>query len=289
MVIDARLKSLFVLPALGVVTILLASSLFQAFVSDHEQTAWLGAAIAALPFPILIGWLMLSPVQRTSENLPLLLLIAATGVMVSVWEQFVERTAGWAPTLVALASAVIFLVYVFWYSRYGRIASAELSVGAKLPDFELTDSDGERFRSEELLGSPAVLMFYRGNWCPLCMAQIKEFADRYQDLDAMGIKVVLVSPQPDEQTRRLAERYEVPFRFLVDKDNELASSLGIAITNGVPIGTPGGYSPDTVLPTLVVTNASGTIVFSDQTDNYRVRPEPDVFLAILRRSGVVEQ
>jgi hypothetical protein len=43
------------------------------------------------------------------------------------------------------------------------------------------------------------------------------------------------------------------------------------------------------MPTVVVTNASGTIVFSDQTDNYRVRPEPDVFLAILRRSGAVAQ
>jgi peroxiredoxin len=288
-VIDARYKSLFIFPAFGAVTVLLAASLYQAFVSDHEQTAWLGAAIAALPLPILGGWLMMSQVQRTSENLPILLLIAAVGVMVSVWEQFIESTAGWGPTSVALVAAAIFLAYLLWFSRYGRIASADLAVGETLPDFELMDSEGERFSSEELLGSPAVLMFYRGNWCPLCMAQIQEIADRYQDLESMDIKVVLVSPQPDEQSHRLAERYDVPFRFLIDKDNALASSLGIAIANGVPIGTPGGYSPDTVLPTLVVTNASGMIVFSDQTDNYRVRPEPDVFLAILRRSGVVAQ
>ena len=105
----------------------------------------------------------------------------------------------------------------------------------------------------------------------------------------MGIKVVLVSPQPDEQSRKLAAMHDVPFRFLVDQDNKLARSLEIAVSNGVPIGLPGGYAPDTVLPTLIVTNAAGTIIFSDQTDNYRVRPEPDVFLAILRRSGVVAQ
>ena len=45
-------------------------------------------------------------------------------------------------------------------------------------------------------------------------------------------------------------------------------------------------APDTVMPTVVVTNANGTILFSDQADNYRVRPEPDIFLAILRRAGV---
>jgi hydroxymethylpyrimidine pyrophosphatase-like HAD family hydrolase len=49
----------------------------------------------------------------------------------------------------------------------------------------------------------------------------------------------------------------------------------------------GNYAPHTVMPTVVVTDADGTIVFSDQTDNYRVRPEPDMFLAILRRSGAI--
>jgi peroxiredoxin len=257
--------------------------------SDHEQTAWLGAAIASAPFPILFGWLTVKPVARTTETLPVFLAIAAAGVMVSIWEQFIEGTSGWGPTSVGLVSALIFAVYVFWYSRFDRVSSMDLAVGNSLPDFELTDSNGNLFSSAELAGSPAVVMFYRGNWCPLCMAQIREIVDRYQELESMGVKVVLVSPQPDEQSRKLAASYDVPFHFLVDKDNELAESLGIAVTNGVPIGLPGGYAPDTVLPTLVVTNTSGTIVFSDQTDNYRVRPEPDVFLAILRRSGVVAQ
>lgn len=287
MVIDARYKSIFVMPAAGLTVVLLVFSLYQAFLSDHEQTAWLGAAIASLPFPALIGWLTVKPVARTTDTLPVFLATAAAGVLVSIWEQFIEGTSGWWPTSAALLAALIFAIYVFWFSRFGRIPSIDLAVGGSLPDFELADSDGNLFSSSELAGSPAVLMFYRGNWCPLCMAQIREIADRYHDLDALGIKVVLVSPQPDEQSRKLAATFDVPFRFLVDKNNELARSLGIAVANGVPIGTPGGYGPDTVLPTLVVTNANGTIVFSDQTDNYRVRPEPDMFLAILRRSGVV--
>ena len=120
------------------------------------------------------------------------------------------------------------------------------------------------------------------------MAQVRELAGRYQDLDAMGIKVVLVSPQPETESRKLAETHNVPFRFLVDQDNQVAQSLGIAVKNGVPVGI-GGYAPDTVMPTLIVANANGTIIFSDQADNYRLRPEPDVFLAILRRTGAMPQ
>lgn len=287
MVIDAKYKSLFIFPAVGVTMVLFGVSVFAALLGGNEATAWLGAAIASVPLPVIATYLMFGGVERTSENFPFMLLIAAAGVMVALWEQFIEGTSGWSPTSVALAAGVLLLMYIFWYSRFGRIAVAALSVGSKLPEFELQDTDGNTFRSADLVGAPAVIMFYRGNWCPLCMAQIKEIAARYQDMEAMGIQVVLVSPQPEEHSRRLAAQYDVPFEVLIDTGNRVAESLGIAVRNGVPIGLPGGYEPDTVLPTLVVTNENGTIVFSDQTDNYRVRPEPDVFLAILRRSGVL--
>ena len=119
------------------------------------------------------------------------------------------------------------------------------------------------------------------------MAQIGELVDRYQDLEKLGVSIYLISPQHDQATRELADRHGVSFRYLVDRDNEAARRLGIAVANGVPSGIGGGYPPDSVMPTLFVTTAGGTIVFSDQTDNYRVRPEPDIFLAILRRAGAV--
>ena len=289
MTINAKLKSLFIYPAVLISVVLLFFALFQLVTGDHDRTAWAGAAISALPLPFLILRLMIKPVERTSENLPLLLLLSAVGVMVATWEQFIEGVAGWGPLSVALVNAGIMLLYVFWYSRFGRIESMQLGVGNKLPEFRLRDSADNEVGSEDLSGSPAVLLFYRGNWCPLCMAQIREIVSRYQEMDELGIKVVLISPQPDIHTKNLAGMHDVPFHFLIDAENRLAETLGIAIDNGVPMGVPGGYDPNTVMPTMVVTNASGTIVFSDQTDNYRVRPEPDVFLAILRRSGAVAQ
>jgi peroxiredoxin len=288
-IIDAKYKSIFIFPAVAATIILFGVSVFAALLGGIESTAWLGAAIASVPLPLIATYVMFSGAERTSENFPLMLLIGAAGIMVAFWEQFIEGTSGWAPTGVAAGSVLLLLMYVFWYSRFGRFDSAHLMVGSKLPEFTLKDTEGHSFESASLLGSPAVLMFYRGNWCPLCMAQIREIAERYQELDSMGIKVCLISPQPEEQSRKLAALHEVPFRFLVDEDNKVAEALHIAVKNGVPLGIPGGYPPDTVLPTLVVTNAKGTILFSDQTDNYRVRPEPDVFLAILRRAGVKPQ
>ncbi len=286
---QARFKSLFILPAVGLSVIILMAGLVMAFLDYRERVAWLGAALAALPLPLTVGRLMWLQVARTSDTLPILLFVSATGVMAAGWEMFMEGTAGWWPMSAALLSGAMFALYTFWYSTFGRYDSPALSVGNRLPEFELPDYDGKLFRSAELIGNPAVVLFYRGNWCPLCMAQISEIADRYKEFADLGINVVLISPQPEDKSRTLAERYDVPFRFLVDSDNKLAGQLSIAQPGGVPAGIARDYATDTVLPTLVVTGPSGTIVYSDQTDNYRVRPEPDVFLAILRRTGALAQ
>lgn len=295
------------MPAIAVTGLLLLVSLVMLAISPGYRLAWLGAGLASLPLPLLIGMLILRPAARTSEFLPLHLLVMLAGLVIAGRAMYADFVSAWqlyrefssalvaafnfsaesAPGIVALVATVIFLLYVFWYSRFGRFPDARIDVGSTLPEFEVHDLDGNVVRSSDLRGSPAVFLFYRGNWCPLCMAQIDELVERYQAMDKLGISVCLISSQPHEQSKALAEKLGVPFRFLVDTDNKAAEALDIKVLNGVPTGVPGNYEPDTVMPTLVVTSANGTIVFSDQTDNYRVRPEPDIFLAILRRAGAV--
>ena len=285
MIIDAKYKSWFIFPAVGIQLVLLVVTLVMA-TTTRETAAWLGAAIATLGLPVIIVRLKFRPTPRTSDNLLMLLFVTAIGLMIAGWEQFIVETSDWGPTSVAMVAAGIFLLYVFWFSRFGRFDSSSLMVGGKLPPFSLDRPDGSRFESSSLAGSPAVIVFYRGNWCPLCMAQIREMADRYQEMVAMGIEVLLISPQPSAQSQELSEDLGVPMNYLVDGGNQVAEQLGIAIKNGVPLGIGGDYATDTVMPTVVAINANGTILFSDQGDNYRVRPEPDMFLAILRRAGI---
>lgn len=304
---NARLKSLFIMPAIAISALLLLISLVMMAIGVGGRLAWLGAALASAPLPLLVAKLMFAPSPRTTEYLPLHLLIMLVGLALAgrtmygdfvisweLYQDFVDAvvaafyvSAGSAPALVAMAASALFLLYLFWYSRYGRYPDARIDVGAKLPAFEMSDLDGIVVRSTDFLGSPAVFLFYRGNWSPLCMAQIDELIERYGEMEKLGIAVCLISPQSDTHTRALAEEKGVPFNFLVDRDNKAAEMLDIAIANGVPVGIPGDYPSDTVMPTLIVTSAGGTIVFSDQTDNYRVRPEPDVFLAILRRARAI--
>ena len=47
-----------------------------------------------------------------------------------------------------------------------------------------------------------------------------------------------------------------------------------------------GYDSETVMPTVLITDARNRIIYADLTRNYRIRPEPDAFLEVLAQAGV---
>jgi len=283
------MKSFFFVPAVAISVVLMLTAIAGAVIADYDRLAWVAAAVANLPLPMFWLRLRFSRVARTSADLPLLILVSAAGAVVALWETYMARSAAWQPAAIAIVGTTLLLLYVFWYSRLGRMPNARLEIRNKLPEFELADLDGGRVRSSRFLGAPAVWLFYRGNWDPFCVAQVHEIAGRFADLEKLGIQLNLVSSQPADKVRQLAGELSAPVRFLVDRNAEVAEALDIAERHAIPAGTAAGYARVGAMPTTIVTNASGTILFTDQTDNYRVRPEPDIYISILRRAGAVAQ
>jgi len=280
------LKSVFVsayLMAAMATTVFAALSLWN----SHDFVTWSGVILVTAPFVLVISWLMLfRNVARTSAHFPSLIWLGLAGVVLASWG-YVQGGSPNAPVL-ALAGWVGFLIYVYWYSSFNRHASNQLGFGKMLPEFELTDATGKVINSASLTDKPVVWIFYRGNWCPLCMAQIKELVGQYKELQELGVRVALISPQPHKFTIGLARKFNVPFDFLTDDGNRAAHVLGINNPHGLPMGMQMlGYDSDTVLPTVVITDAGGRILWAHETDNYRVRPEPDVYLAVLRDNQTV--
>ncbi len=264
-------------------TVIFAHSVWLIFARGPFVGA-LGSLLASGAILGFFATVALRGLPRTSANLPWVVGLSASGMTLAIGG---FGSPGATLTLAyAIAAFAGTVTYVYWYSRLDRRESALLAVGRTLPDFDLQEPDGTTVGARTLRGRPTVLLFFRGNWCPLCMAQIRELAEQYRELDRRGAQVVLVSPQSHDKTRDLAERFDVSMRFLVDPCSAAARRLGIAHDGGLPAGMEAlGYDRDTVLPTVVVTDADGRILFSDQTDNYRVRPEPETFLRVLDQAA----
>lgn len=277
-----KLKSAFI----GIYPLLAAGIAFyssrQLYVTKN-LLIWGGPLATSAPFLALVGFLVcFRNVARTSANLPALNLIAVCGLALACYAVSVDGS-NLAPLWLSLCGAVTFFLYSTWYSKLGVPETARLKVGSVLPLLDFIKPDGQRFSTEALRGRPALLMFYRGNWCPLCMAQFKEIAAQYREISRFGARVLLVSPQPHANTAALAKRFDVEFDFLTDTGNSAARRLGIEMKSGLPLGMELlGYDSDTVFPTVIVVDSNGVIRWVDQTDNYRVRPEPETFLPILR-------
>ncbi len=278
-----RLKSVFVAVYLIAVIAVAVASVSGLLFSDNPL-AWAGALITVLPFLALYLWATRTrSLARTSRHLPIALLITLAGIVVSLYGVLTSENTGILPLLAAAVGAAGFFLYDVWYSHLGKRINDCLTTGRRLPDFQARDVDGHEVRASDLLGHKALFMFYRGNWCPFCMAQVKEITEKYRELAALGVELVLISPQPTDLTERVAKMFRVPCRFWVDDNLRAARTLGIVHEHGVPAGSlTRTYGEDTVLPTVIIVDAEGRILFTDQTDNYRVRPDPNDFLKALR-------
>lgn len=94
-----------------------------------------------------------------------------------------------------------------------------LSPGTMAPEFELPDESGEQVSLAALLRQgPLILYFYPADFTPGCTKEACAIRDIHDDLIAVGLQVVGVSPQDSESHTRFRAQHELPFRLLSDVD-----------------------------------------------------------------------
>ena len=280
------LKSIFVVSYLTAATIVAVQST-MAIVAGNALMADMGVMLTAAPLTVFIGYIMLFQSQaRTGDRLWLVMALAILGVGLSLYAFLVGIGSATQAVTAAVMTALYFL-YDFWYSRLDR-GDTRVSVGKPLPAITFEATDRTHVTSDSFKGSPVILLFYRGNWCPLCMAQVKEIAARYTELKDLGVRVLLVSPQSQRHIGALAKKFGAAMEFMRDDNNSVAKTLGLESRFGTPFGMQAlGYESDTVLPTVIITDGEGIVQWVHATDNYRVRPEPETFFNVLKDKGLI--
>ena len=277
------LKSVFISAFVSWLALVSMYAFTQLIRGTEPLLSWLGLALAAIaPLVFFIrAFTFKSP--RTRRHPIEYSILSGLGVAMTMTMSFRHGQAAGLMHVWAGITLISWLVYLRWYSVFkGRDAKA-LNVGSPLPEFQLETMDNHTVSSENFKAKPHLLLFYRGNWCPFCTAQVAELAEAYQRLEALGVTIVLISPQSIKKNLQLAAKFDVPMLFLHDRNNEAAKKLGIFHKWGTPMGMQVlGYDSDTVLPTVILTNAQGNIIFADRTDNYRVRPEPETFEKLIK-------
>lgn len=163
----------------------------------------------------------------------------------------------------------------------GRPLPESIRPGRTLPGFTARDERGNEVSSDGLRGAPAVILFVRGNWCPFCSRQVANLTRHYRRINELGARLILITPEPLETTRRVAEFFDFDFEFWLDHGLAAGSALGLVQTNGVPEGYRAEYGDDTLWPAALVVDAEGIIRYATVSKLIADRPNPEKFVRAL--------
>jgi peroxiredoxin len=92
-----------------------------------------------------------------------------------------------------------------------------LAPGDRAPAFSLPDAHGDPVALDDLLATgPAVVVFYRGAWCPFCSTTLRAYQAALPDLAARDASIVAISPQAPDRALTLSEEATLGFPVLSD-------------------------------------------------------------------------
>jgi len=164
-----------------------------------------------------------------------------------------------------------------------------LLIGERLPNATLRDRYDRKVDFLSVIDEkPAVLVFYRGGWCPHCNRQLAALANTEKEITRLGFQLLAITPENYLNLEPTDKENSAGFTLLSDPEGALIQKMGIAFSTnektlrsmtGKTQGTPSAVLP---VPTIMVVSAKGEILFSYINTDYKTRMSEDMLLAVLR-------
>ncbi|MEX0887324.1 MAG: peroxiredoxin-like family protein [Phycisphaeraceae bacterium] len=171
-----------------------------------------------------------------------------------------------------------------------------IGVGRTAPTAMLRDAADEPVDLTELYAEgPTLLVFYRGGWCPYCSQQLRSLAEAEDELDAMGVRIVALSP---DRPARLAETpadLDMGYVLLSDSPMTLTRAFGLAFRmtdadvaryaeQGLDLREHSGESHQLLpVPAVYLVDRDGTIRFAHWNPDYTSRLSREEIVEAARR------
>jgi peroxiredoxin len=158
---------------------------------------------------------------------------------------------------------------------------SEARVGRSAPDFVARDLAGNEVRLSSLVGvRKALILFYRGGWCPFCNEQLAAIARDYERFQELNAIVVAVSGEVAEKGKDLLQKLHLPFVLLTDTSFEAIDRYGVRDTNVSEMLRARGIS-QLPKPSAFVIDAAGIVRYKYVGKSAPDRPKNEDLLRAL--------
>jgi peroxiredoxin len=111
-----------------------------------------------------------------------------------------------------------------------------LNPGDRFPSITVAPVDGEPMQlPDAFAGHFAVVLFYRGSWCPYCNAQLRAFQRAQETLTDMDVRTVALSVDDESTTRELIAKHGLEFPVGHGADARAVAEATGAFVNSEPV------------------------------------------------------
>lgn len=165
-----------------------------------------------------------------------------------------------------------------------------LLIGEILPKANLVDADGKKILLKVVLAEkPTVLVFYRGGWCPYCNLQLSGLVKIEQEILKLGYQIVAISPDDYQNLKNTEEKDSINYQIFSDPNGKFIQDIGIAFQTPLMMkgfiatkGQKGETSEVMPVPTVMIVDKEGKILFEYINPNYKERISSEMLLAVLK-------
>ena len=153
-----------------------------------------------------------------------------------------------------------------------KVSDFNLTTGDMIPSVGLFDSKGEKHNLRLLSKQQNILLvIYRGEWCPFCIAQLNSFEAVLPELKNFNTRLVAVSPDDQNTTKNTQHQFGTDYLFLTDSEFKLIDALGLKNDEELPH------------PATILIAQGGKVLWFYADSNYKVRPSGKQTYQILSR------
>jgi peroxiredoxin len=133
-----------------------------------------------------------------------------------------------------------------------------IAVGEQAPDFTLRDQDGEKVALADFRGRKVLLIFYPGDFSPVCGDQLSIYQEVKPEIEAKGVELVGISVDSFFAHKAFQEKLGIDTRLLSDFEpkGEVARAYDSYVEKM-------GFANRT----LVLVDEEGKVALAHETDN----------------------
>lgn len=183
------------------------------------------------------------------------------------------------------------------------IPAEVVAEGDTLESFTLSDATGAPVSLDQLVeAGPAVIVFYRGGWCPYCNLALRTYQhELLPQLAAFGARLVAISPQSPDQSLSTVEKAELDFTVLSDPASRVAEQIGIVFQQadevldaqrklGLDLAQVNDEGSTRLpRPTVLIVDHDRMVRFADVQADYTARTEVADIVAMLAALGAPDR